>query len=85
MAESTGSLAEPPKSTPFATRLLPDSRETAASLLSVREVARRLGVHPHSVYKLCDRGDLPHIRVLNTIRVSSEDLARFSLSLGRMR
>ena len=62
---------------PFATRLLPDPREAAEALLSVKEVARRLGVHPYTVYKLCDRGDLAHVRVLNAIRISEAEVRGF--------
>jgi excisionase family DNA binding protein len=59
--------------------LLPDSREAAEELFSVKEVARRLGVHPYTVYKLCDRGEIEHVRVLNAIRISETALRRFSL------
>jgi excisionase family DNA binding protein len=37
--------------------------------LTVREVARRLRVSTATVYKLCARGGLAHIRVLNVLRV----------------
>jgi excisionase family DNA binding protein len=47
------------------------------NLLSVRQVAERLGVSTAAVYKLCDRGELLHVRVLNVIRVVPEDLAAF--------
>lgn len=46
-------------------------------LLSVREVARRLGVHPSTVYGLCERGELAHVRVSNAIRVRREDFNAF--------
>ena len=46
-------------------------------LLSVRQVAKLLGVCPATVYGLCDRGELPHFRVLNAIRVDPRDLKRF--------
>ena len=49
----------------------------ADDMLSVRQVAKKLGVSTATVYKLCDRGELPHIRVLNSIRVAPEDLAAF--------
>jgi excisionase family DNA binding protein len=39
-------------------------------LLSVAEVARKLGVCDATVYKLCALGRLDHVRVLNAIRVS---------------
>jgi excisionase family DNA binding protein len=47
------------------------------SLLSVRQVAKLLGVCPATVYMLCDRRELPHLRVLNAIRVDPRDLKEF--------
>src|SRR5258707_11914070 len=38
-------------------------------LLSVRELAARLGGSTATVYKLCECGELPHIRVSNAIRI----------------
>ena len=38
-------------------------------LLTVRQVAARLGVSTSTVYKLCREGRLPHVRVSNAIRV----------------
>jgi excisionase family DNA binding protein len=46
-------------------------------LLSVRQVAKLLGVCPATVYRLCDRGELPQFRVLNAIRVDPRDLKEF--------
>jgi excisionase family DNA binding protein len=46
-------------------------------LLSVRDVAATLSVSTATVYGLCRDGQLPHVRVLNTIRVRPEDLSRF--------
>ena len=43
-----------------------------ARLLSVREVARALGVSTPIVYRLCDRGELAHVRVSNAIRISPQ-------------
>jgi excisionase family DNA binding protein len=39
-------------------------------LLSVKEVAARLGVCTATVYALVERGELAHIRVVNAIRVA---------------
>jgi excisionase family DNA binding protein len=64
---------EPPRSGTALTAL----RGGARDLLSVREVAMQLGVSTATVYKLCDRGDLPHLRVLNSIRVTPSALAAF--------
>ena len=44
------------------------------SLLIVREVAARLSVSTATVYALCARRELPHVRVLNAIRVAPADL-----------
>jgi excisionase family DNA binding protein len=46
----------------------------AGQLLTVREAARVLRVSTATVYKLCARGELGHVRVLNSIRVPSEAL-----------
>ena len=46
-------------------------------LLTVKEVAARLGVCRATAYELCERGELPHIRVLNAIRVRSADVEEF--------
>jgi excisionase family DNA binding protein len=46
-------------------------------LLSVRQVAGKLGVCTATVYALCARGALPHVRVLNAIRVAPGDLEEF--------
>jgi excisionase family DNA binding protein len=42
------------------------------NLLSVREVAVQLRVHRSTVYGLCDRGKLTHVRVSNAIRIRVE-------------
>jgi excisionase family DNA binding protein len=52
-----------------------DGRRDA--LLTVREVAARLGVCTATVYALCERGLLRHVRVLNAIRVAPGDVAEF--------
>jgi excisionase family DNA binding protein len=55
-----------------------DERRLAPrSLLSVREVATRLRVSTATVYKLVHKGELPHIRVVNTVRVRPTDLEAF--------
>ena len=46
-------------------------------LLTAKEVATRLRVCTATVYKLCASGELPHVRVLNALRVVTEDLERF--------
>ena len=52
-------------------------RGGARDLLTVADVARRLGVKPITVYRLCERGALPCIRVSNAIRVAPGDLDAF--------
>jgi integrase len=47
------------------------------NLLTVRQVAERLGVCAATVYSLVNGGRLPHVRVSNAIRVSPEDLAAY--------
>jgi excisionase family DNA binding protein len=46
-------------------------------LLRVRDVANRLGVCTATVYALCDRGELRHIRISNAIRIAPADLEEF--------
>lgn len=49
----------------------------AERLLSVRQVAERLGVCTAVVYRLVERGELPHVRVSNAVRIAPADLAAF--------
>jgi excisionase family DNA binding protein len=51
-------------------------------LLGVREVAAVLRVSTATVYRLCEEGQLPHVRVANAIRVRPDDLEAFT-SRGR--
>jgi excisionase family DNA binding protein len=46
-------------------------------LLSVRQVAARLNVSTATVYALVARGDLPHLRIANAIRVAPRALWTF--------
>ena len=46
-------------------------------LLTVRQVAGRLGVCAATIYKWAAIGLLPHVRILNVVRVRREDLIRF--------
>ena len=57
----------------FATDLLPPIEQ----LLTVRHVAQLLGVCRATVYKWAASGLLPHVRIVNVVRVRREDLARF--------
>jgi excisionase family DNA binding protein len=60
--------------------LLPDARalpHSGAPLLTVRDVAARLGISKATVYKLCEDGTLPYIRVSNAIRVEPAALEAY--------
>ena len=47
------------------------------NLLSVRQVAERLSVSTATVYRLAERGELPHLRLSNAVRVAPADLEAF--------
>ena len=47
------------------------------SLLTVKQVAAKLGVSAATVYGLCERRELHHVRVANAIRVSPDALEAF--------
>ncbi|MCA1828589.1 MAG: helix-turn-helix domain-containing protein [Myxococcales bacterium] len=49
-------------------------------LLTVRQVAQLLGVCTATVYKWATTGLLPHVRIVNVIRVPPGDLAAFIAS-----
>jgi len=57
----------------FATDLLPPIEQ----LLTVRQIAQFLGVCTATVYKWAATGVLPHVRIVNVIRVPRGDLIRF--------
>ncbi|TMA71351.1 MAG: helix-turn-helix domain-containing protein [Deltaproteobacteria bacterium] len=57
----------------FATNLLPAIEQ----LLTVRQVAQFLGVCTATVYKWAAEGVLPHVPIVNVIRIRPEDLTRF--------
>ena len=68
----------------FVTRLLPEHAARLAvlqgggdRLLSVREAARQLGLCKATIYGLCADGALPHMRILNAIRIAPVDLTAF--------
>jgi len=46
-------------------------------LLPVKEVAQQLGVCNATVYRLVEAGELPHVRIVNSIRIRPDDLEAF--------
>jgi len=52
-------------------------------LLSIKEVATQLGVCRAVAYRLCERGELPHVRISNAIRVAAAALAAYLASRGK--
>jgi excisionase family DNA binding protein len=52
----------------------------AARLLTVREVADHLAVCTATIYSLCERGEIRHLRVSNAIRIHPEDMEAFITS-----
>jgi excisionase family DNA binding protein len=49
----------------------------SAALLSVKDAAKMLKVCARTVYRLCAKAALGHVRLGNTIRFRPEDLERF--------
>jgi excisionase family DNA binding protein len=47
-------------------------------LLTVREVAGQLGVCAATVCRLCEVGELLHVRIIDSIRIRPADLAAFA-------
>lgn len=47
-------------------------------LLTVREVAERLRLHPATVYRLARAGKLPSLRVGRSIRFHADEIERVS-------
>jgi excisionase family DNA binding protein len=74
----SGTLRRVPPVSPTCRHGLPGAHPQPESLLSVRDVADRLRVSTATVYALCDRGELPHLRVSNAIRMRVEDLEAFT-------
>ena len=46
-------------------------------MMRVREVADRLGVSNATVYGLCERGELPYVWVVTSMRIRPDDLEEF--------
>ncbi len=86
-AQATGTAKSPRPKRPAAisqTRVPPADRivTDVGDLLTVREVARQLGVSTGTVYRLCERGALANVRVGAAIRVTPADLETY---IGRRR
>ena len=57
-----------------------------APLLTVKDVAARLKTSTAAVYKLCETGQLRHVRIsTHSIRVSADDLAELIAGLSKNR
>jgi excisionase family DNA binding protein len=56
--------------------------QAVGKLLTVRQVAKVLGVCPATVYRLCERGEFAHYRVRHAIRV---DITEVKAMLQRSR
>ena len=74
---SQGTTFLPSNPKDFVTRLLPD-RRVEPPLLTVRQVAERLGVCTATVYRLCDQRQLTHVLVLHAIRIAPANVTAFS-------
>ena len=46
-------------------------------MLTVRDVAAQLKLSTATIYTLVESGALPHVRILNSIRISREALTAF--------
>ena len=47
-------------------------------LLTVREAADQLHLGTWAIYRFCETGELPHIRIIDSIRIRPADLAAFT-------
>jgi excisionase family DNA binding protein len=58
----------------------PDRRSITVkqeSLLTVKQLAARLGVCTATIYRLCDRGELPYVRVAQALRFVPIEVAEY--------
>src|SRR5438067_13423522 len=75
-----GSQGSPTIRRNFATNLLPPIEQLPHT---VRQVAHLLGVCSATVYRLTAKGLLAHVRIVNVIRISPNDFARFVAERAR--
>ena len=54
-------------------------------LLTVRQVAKLLGMCTATVYRMCEHGELPHFRIRNAIRVPLAGLKAYLAQAGKAR
>jgi len=73
-ARATGPVQESQRLAPILDGLLTTFLQ---GFMTVAEVAERLGVCRSTVYQLCERGELGHVRVSNAIRVPGVAVAAF--------
>jgi excisionase family DNA binding protein len=73
--ESHGVAPNGPGGTDFGAPAVRDFQ--SGSLLTVAEVARRLGVCRATAYRICRAGQLGHVRVSNAIRVPENALVAY--------
>jgi excisionase family DNA binding protein len=59
------------------------NESTSPVLLTAQQTADRLGVCTATVYNLCARGELAHVRVLNAVRIPKDALEEFIRLRGR--
>ena len=62
-----------------------ESRRAIRPVLSARHAAKILGVCTATIYRLCERGTLPHFRVQNAIRVDIQEAKNALRQSGRRR
>ena len=65
--------------------MLPDFRGGIEQLFTVRQVAELVGVCAATVYRWAAEGVLPHVRIVNVIRIRRGDLNRLLAARAQMR
>ena len=70
-------LTPPAPKAPRTSALTASDPDLVTNVLNVANAAKRLGVCTATVYKLCATGALPHVRVLNSIRIEEAALRAF--------